>query len=723
MRSGKLLFLPTFWAALFLFAGVSTAAPKKNPKFLTTNVTLYDCGLAQIEKQAVVHGAQTLEIDVTLAHLDDLLASLVLATDDSVRVKGVNYPSVRNLGQAIASSGMANALSSDTDMNALTMPAGVLGYMKALVGMNVTVEQKGKRSITGTVLACVDETAHSPVRTVEKSNGDVIEEAPASTLVMVTKDGTMSWIPVDEISIIAPVSEREATALSDFAIQLGKANGFTETAIELTTSAGSRGKLAAAYIRQIPLWKTVYKVTAGDNNVTLEAWALVHNDTGEDWNEVEMTLVSGLPKSYVFSVASPRYAERETLFNEEEGSMMPQLGARTPDSLLYDFEGLLIGESYGYGGLGMMGTGRGGGGSASAMGSMRGGTVGSGGYGGSSERTSSLLDVGDPAAEEQMEAQVEGEISTYKAMNKVSIPAGASSLVPVVRRDLDGGAFTLLDSGTSPSTCVRVKNETGLVLQDGMASFYISGRFRGQADLYRTEPGDIGVWCFGEDPDVTFERDVEVEQVREMLQWKDDQLWSHNRKLTRYTYTVENKAGQPRKIALDVRHIENGRVVSPKTVVDTDMENRKLHIFDIAERVEAVKEILVEEGVMANVPIEIKTLWEFSKAKSIPKKQRDVLLTARSFLVKEVQLNKQREKNVKLAREKEAEVLDCRATLAVIPSTKGRSKSVEKILTRLVAAQNKAVDYNENVRVLELRIKKTHKNAINSLKTLIIKPK
>lgn len=321
-----------------------------------------------------------------------------------------------------------------------------------------------------------------------------------------------------------------------------------------------------------------------------------------------------------------------------------------------------------------------------------------------------------------MEAQVEGEISTYKAMNKVSIPAGASSLVPVVRKKLDGGAFTLLESGTDPSTCVRVVNGTGLVMQGGMASFYISGRFRGQADLWRTEPGDIGVWCFGEDPDVIFERDVKVKQVREMLEWKGAQLWSHNLKHTTYQYTVENKAGQSRKIALDVRHIENGRVVSPKTVLDTDMDNRKLHIFEIAGRVEVVKEILVEEGVMTNVPIKIDELWELSRMKSIPKKQRDVLLTARNFLVKEAQLIKRREKDQKLALEKEADVRDCRATLAVIPSIKGRSKSVEKILTRLVAAQNKAVDYKESVRTLGLRIEKAHKHAIDSLKTLIRKP-
>ena len=90
--------------------------------------------------------------------------------------------------------------------------------------------------------------------------------------------------------------------------------------------------------------------------IWLEAWAVVHNDTGEDWDEVEMTLLSGLPRSYVMSLASPRYQQREGLTLQNDGEMMPQLGAATPDSLLYEWE--LYG---GTGSLGMIGHGSGGG--------------------------------------------------------------------------------------------------------------------------------------------------------------------------------------------------------------------------------------------------------------------------------------------------------------------------------------------------------------------------
>jgi len=686
--------------AALLVAGEAPGEPSAKSGFKTTGVTLYDCGLAQLEKQTTVNGARRLSIGVTLAHLDDLLASLVVATDGTVRVTGVNYPSVRNLGQAIEASGMANAMS--TDGTALTMPADVPGYLEALVGMSVVVDRRKGRTIRGTVLACADdrEPDMEPVgATAEGTTAGPIPRRRA--LVLVSPGGAVSWIPVDEIDTVAPVSAREAAAVSDFATQLGKSNGFTETEVELVTSGGSKGRLAASFIRQIPLWRTVYKVTARKDKVTMEAWAVVHNDTTEDWEGVEMTLVSGLPKSYVLSVASPRYQHRETLILEGEGAMMPQLGSRTADSLLYDFAGLIIGESYGSGGLGMMGYGVGGGGSGSGYGR------GAAGYSQgaiASEASSSILDVGEPAAAEQAQPQVEGEISTYRALNKVSVPARTSSLVPLIRRDLEGGAFTLLEQGSSPATCVRVKNDTGLVLQGGISSFYVGGRFRGQAQLFRTEPGDIGVWCFGEDPDVSFDRTEKVVHTHEALEWRGGQLWSHNVKRTTFDYTVENMAGQDRRIALDVRHIENGRIVTPEAVVDADLDNRKLHLFEVAARSEIEKRVVIEEGVMTPVGADAASLEDMTGWKGLPREQTDVLRSAVSALERKAELEEALAEEGKEKGRDEARAASLKETLEAVPATRGRSRMVEKILRELMEVQERIAKRDRSIETLTNRI-------------------
>jgi len=681
MRLLKRIAVPSTIAALLAIGLPAVAGPGKKPVFKTTHVTLYDCGLAQFERQAEVHGAQELAIGVSLAHLDDLLASLVLATDGTVKVRGVKYPSVKNLGQAVAASGMGNSLAPNG--NGLELPADLPGYARALVGTTVRVKPRNGKAQQGTVLACVDRSPEGQQVILPGQNGEAITAPPEKTLVLVTPDGALAWIALDDIAEIAPTSKREAEAISSLAAQLGKANGFSETAIVLETAPGSRGKLAASYIRQIPLWRTVYKVTASADAVWLEAWAVVHNDTTEDWVDVEMTLLSGLPESYVMSLASPRYAERSALALAEEGNMMPQLGAATPDSLLYDW------EVYGYGGLGLSGVGYGGGGSGSgyglAAGAMSGGVVGTVSAG---ETSSSLLQVGEAAAEESMEARVEGEISTYRALNPVSIPAGSSSLVPVIRRQLEGQAFTYIADGLSPATCVRAVNGSGLVLQSGVASFYVNGRFRGQAELARTEPGDTSIWCYGTDPDVTFGRTSRVTQSYRSLEWKGEQLWGHNVKRTVWTYSIENMAGQERALAIDIRHIANGRVVVPQDLLEGETGTQKLFLFAVPGRSTHEQVVEIEEGVMTPVPLEIDALWEMIQIAELPKAERETVRTARKYLVEERQLRARVTTAEKEITRLEEMIGRDRANLAAVPDAAvPGSKVVDELLAEIVASE------------------------------------
>jgi hypothetical protein len=713
MRYAKSMIMALLAAALLAVAPAE-ANPGKKSAFKTTHVTLYDCGLAQLERQAVVRGAEELEIGVSLAHLDDLLASLVLATDGSVKVRGVQYPSVQNLGQAVAASGLGNALAPDG--GGLEMPADLAGYAQALVGTDVTVEPRGGKKQRGTVLACVDRTQDGEQVVVGNGNGETVTKPPEKTLVLVTPAGSLAWIPLDQIAEITPESDREASAITNFATQLGKANGFSETSIVLETTAGSRGRLAASYIRQIPLWRTLYKVTASPDAVTLEAWAVVHNDTTEDWVDVEMTLLSGLPESYVMSLASPRYAERESLAFEEEGNMMPQLGAATPDSLLYDW------EVYGYGGLGMMGVGSGGGGSGGgyggAMGAMR-GVVGTGRASG--ETSSSLLQVGEAAAEEAMEARVEGEISTYHALNPVTIPAGSSSLVPVIRRQLEGQAFTYISSPMEPATCVRAVNGSGLVLQQGVASFYVNGRFRGQTELARTEPGDTSIWCYGTDPDVTFSKRDEVDKSYRSLEWRGSTLWAHNVKRTKSTYSIENMAGQARTLAIDVRHIENGRVVRPQDLLDGEVSTQRLFLLEVPGRSSHEQQIVIEEGVMTQVPLALDDLWGMMRTKTVPAEQREVVKTARAFLVEESQLRARITINEgDIARLEEIISRD-RVNLDAIPDgAVPESKVVDQLLDEIMKSEKLIRSLKKRIESLEKMAEERHERALETLTKLEI---
>jgi hypothetical protein len=75
----------------------------------------------------------------------------------------------------------------------------------------------------------------------------------------------------------------------------GQASGTVrEVAVSLEGEAVADGALT--YVVAAPAWKTAYRaLTGGDGAVDLQAWAVVENASGEDWEDVSLTLSSGSP--------------------------------------------------------------------------------------------------------------------------------------------------------------------------------------------------------------------------------------------------------------------------------------------------------------------------------------------------------------------------------------------------------------------------------------------
>ncbi len=696
----------------FLIIGVGAAvAAEKAPRFPVDRVTLYDCGLAQIERKAVVKGAKKLLIPLQLAHLDDLLASLVLATDGGVKVQGVRFPSVRNAAQAAKGSGFGSAVTS-VEEEALTLPGTLDGFAKALVGTSVEITRKSGSRLIGTVLASV-EGEPDPGRAASKPKGeDGAAILRPRTLVIASERGVLSWIPLADVAQIRPVSDREAEALESFAGHLGQSNGFRDITITIETAPGSSGTLTAGYIRQIPVWRMVYKTTVSEVGVTLEAWSVVHNDTRENWKEVGLTLLSGLPKSYILSLATPRYGEREALWLAEDKRMLPQLGGESPDSLLYDWINPVASFGYGMSGYGAGGMG-------SGMGASRSMSFGSKTVGvkAAAEGESSLLRIGEPAAEETAEGEVEAEIATYQALAPVTLPAGTSGMVPLIRKTLPGEAFTALNLEGGPTTCVRVENATGLVLQDGISSVYINGRFRGQTPIQRTEPEEIRVWCFGQDPDVSFQELWETEEIEKALEWKQERLWVHYLRTTTRSYTVENRAGAERQIAIGIPQLSNGRVIRPEKLREAE-DGARLHLATIPARAEQVETVVVEEGLERQVGLSVAALEALLEPTEIPETEkatlRSVLPTLKEARTIQTKIEAVTEERNRI----DTRVQRQRVNLQAVPEGAGDSSAVNKMLKDLLTMEEKIREGEERQRKLSAKKETLMKQVRKALSAL-----
>ncbi|MBM4354129.1 MAG: DUF4139 domain-containing protein [Deltaproteobacteria bacterium] len=688
-----------------------TTQPRAVP-FPVTRVTMYDSGVAQFERVAEVQGAPALAIPVNLAHLDDLLATLVLGTDGGVKVRGVRYPTALNLGQARAASSFAAALAQrqeeDGGLHALE------SYLDALTGTLVRVEGAGGRVVVGTVMDCVPRGSEGGEADAAAGGGSADKSAGSGprSLLVAGENGALEWLDLADIVRVVPISKREGDGISGFARQLGKANGWEESQVTVQLAGGASGRLAAGYVRQAPVWRTSYKVLLDDAKITLETWAVVHNDTDEDWDSVLLTLVSGLPDSYVMSMATPRYAERPSLDTQNGLNMMPQLGAQTPDSLLYSE---VVSISYAYGGsIGYGVAGMGAGGGRSAI--VRGGAVTRSASGLAGSRDSSLLRVGESAFEEQTEPRVEEEISTYTALERVSIPGRSSGMVPLLRRTVPARAFTLADGWAEPGQCVRLENDTGLVLQAGVASFYVAGRFRGQSEVGRLEPGDLSVICFGKDPDIQASRKTDVAARPKAAEWRDGRLWVHELQTTTMDFSVRNRSGAVRAAALPVSHRLNGRIVSPQG--HEEGEGNRLVFLEVPARGDVQQRVVVEEGVMSEIPVDSAGLKRLVDAEEIAADQKSVLRQALGTLQGREKVLEKSAAALREAGKRQAAIDRRKEALAALPQGAGTTRPAEQMLSEVAVAQKELERLEAERERLDLSAAELVEKAREALETL-----
>jgi len=98
-----------------------------------------------------------------------------------------------------------------------------------------------------------------------------------------------------------------------------------ELGIELPRDASR--DIAISYVTESPAWKPSYRVELGkDGKARLEAWAVVDNVSGEDWDRVTVGVGSTSALSFKYDLHSVRYVERETLNDGPAVALAPPTG-------------------------------------------------------------------------------------------------------------------------------------------------------------------------------------------------------------------------------------------------------------------------------------------------------------------------------------------------------------------------------------------------------------
>ncbi|HEX8818953.1 MAG TPA: DUF4139 domain-containing protein [Archangium sp.] len=94
---------------------------------------------------------------------------------------------------------------------------------------------------------------------------------------------------------------------ASFPVRRGKKSKGTE---ELETVVldldGEEHTLTVGYVSEQPIWRPSYRLVFGESGApALQAWGIVQNLSGEDWEDVSLSLVAGAPISFEATLATP----------------------------------------------------------------------------------------------------------------------------------------------------------------------------------------------------------------------------------------------------------------------------------------------------------------------------------------------------------------------------------------------------------------------------------
>lgn len=149
-------------------------------------------------------------------------------------------------------------------------------------------------------------------------------------LSVVTEAGTLESMPIEDgatVTILDPTMQGKIVEAVEVA---GKAKVGGARRVEIALSGNGRRDVRISYVVSAPVWKTSYRlVDGGQGKANLQAWAVIENALGEDWNGVTVTLSSGAPVALRQRLHQAYWRDRPEAPVPVEGVGMPDLDQGT----------------------------------------------------------------------------------------------------------------------------------------------------------------------------------------------------------------------------------------------------------------------------------------------------------------------------------------------------------------------------------------------------------
>jgi archaellum component FlaC len=523
----------------------SSSAADSAGRLPVTRVILYKNGVGYFEHAGRVRDSQDVNVDFTTAQLNDVLKSLTVLDLGKGRITGVSYNSNAPLERRLGSLHLAVGENPTTAQ-----------FLDALRGARLEV-RSGSETASGRLLS-IDER-EIPIRGDQKVTVDQIS--------IISDSGE---VRVFELTPTTSVRVTEKDVNDEVGKYLGLVASTRDQDVRrMTISTAGEGErnLLVSYISEVPVWKSTYRIVIPNEGTPLvQGWAIVDNTVGEDWKNVELSLVAGAPQSFVQQLSQPYYARRPVVALPQNAMITPQTHEATMEAQT-DVNGQLIAPPIIAAGVvggvpgGIPGGQMGGvigaaGSSAMALKAREGGGVGGGvfrpGAGNSKQWLSADLEHLE-AATTTAQTRDLGDLFEYKLQDRVTIRKNQSALVPILQARIDAEKVSVWNpSQTSVLRALWLDNTSALTFDGGSFNVLEGDAFAGEGLMDPIKPGEKRLLSYAADLGVLVDAKQKAENQRVTRVFIAHGLMTQStQEREENTYTIRNRDTSQRTVVIE----------------------------------------------------------------------------------------------------------------------------------------------------------------------------
>jgi hypothetical protein len=502
----------------------ANAAGESTGRLPVKRVVLYKNGVGYFEHSTHVRGTQDLNIDFTSAQLNDALKSLTVVDLGDGRITGVRFNSVAPLSERLKT--LRLPLDEDASRNDL---------LGALRGTRVEV-RSGSAGTTGKVLA---------LDVVKKFGAKPEQMEEVTVLTLVTDAGEVRSFDLGPGTSVRIADRELAEEVNRYLNLIGSAKAVDLRRLTISAAGTGEREIFVSYISEVPVWKSTYRILLDAKhagNPLVQGWAVVDNTIGEDWKDVQLSLVAGAPQSFVQNISQPLYVRRPEVPLPESAMLTPQ----THEAAEEEFKAVPPppppSASAGKGGGYVSGAAR----SVISTLQLESTTPHD------KINTAALSNVAE-RQEPEAEAKAVGDFFEYDLKEKVTIGKNQSALVPILQVRIDTEKVTLWNEDSdAPLRALWLNNTSGVEFDAGSFNILDEGTFAGEGMIDAVRPGEKRLISYAADPAVRIrvEGNPTEKPFSRIQIIKGVMIMTKEERDTK-TYTLSNSDSAPRDVIIE----------------------------------------------------------------------------------------------------------------------------------------------------------------------------